>query len=338
MSPAAAWQHAVVTAVRGLTPTVREISLQFPAPVHAAPGAHINVEVVVEGLPDTRSYSVVRSAADGRAVIAVKRVENSRGGSRYMWTLEPGARLKATAPVSQFEPSYGAPAYLLVAGGIGVTPMPSLARALRQTGARPRLLYAVRNPEERAYAAELAELAGDDLRVYVASEGQGIDIPAEIDALPQAGQLYMCGPMGLMDAVRSHWARAGRDAALLRYENFGSGGRHAPQSFTVHVPRLGVQVQVAQDRSMLDALNDAGVATLFNCRRGECGLCAVDVVGLTGDIDHRDVFFSDEQHKSNTKICACVSRVVNGDITIDPAWRGDPDLSRPEVLEGGVTA
>lgn len=89
------------------------------------------------------------------------------------------------------------------------------------------------------------------------------------------------------------------------------------------MPRLAAEVRVRENESMLDALENAGVGVVFECRRGECGLCAVDIVATDGEIDHRDVFFSARQHAENRRMCACVSRIANGSVTIDPAWRGD---------------
>ena len=77
------------------------------------------------------------------------------------------------------------------------------------------------------------------------------------------------------------------------------------------------------DRSLLDVLNDAGVDTLFDCKRGECGLCAVDVVEAQGRIDHRDVFFSAHEKQENRRLCACVSRVSGGGLVLDSAYRPD---------------
>ena len=95
----------------------------------------------------------------------------------------------------------------------------------------------------------------------------------------------------------------------------------------MRVPRLGVEVRVPRDVTMLDALEAAGVGVLWDCRRGECGLCAIDVLEVEGTVDHRDVFFSEAQHAENRKICACVSRVVGGCLSVDPPYRGDGRLT-----------
>ncbi len=124
----------------------------------------------------------------------------------------------------------------------------------------------------------------------------------------------------MLEALKKAWLDAGRRAADLRFETFGSSGRFAAQAFRVQVPRHHIDIMVPADTTLLDALESAGVEALADCRRGECGLCALDVLGVEGEIDHRDVFLSEHEKQQNTRICACVSRVV-GTITLDSAYR-----------------
>ena len=100
-------------------------------------------------------------------------------------------------------------------------------------------------------------------------------------------ELYLCGPMRLLDAARQAGAGAGRPATSLRYETFANSGRHAPERFWVRVPSHGVEIVVPENKTMLDALNEAGVEVMWDCLRGECGLCAVDIVEVDGGIDHQ---------------------------------------------------
>jgi vanillate O-demethylase ferredoxin subunit len=109
----------------------------------------------------------------------------------------------------------------------------------------------------------------------------------------------------------------------LRFETFGNTGRFEAQPFWVELPRHQLRLQVPADRSLLDVLNDAGVETLFDCKRGECGLCALDIVRIEGTVDHRDVFFSPHQKSANQQLCACVSRISGGGVVLDSAYRAD---------------
>lgn len=316
------WLPAELVATRDLTPTIREFTISTSRALACPPGSHLKVRIDTAGRDDFRSYSVVDYAA-GIVRIAVKRQPESRGGSAHMWSLHPGAQLDIAPPRCDFPLTAGAAHYLLVAGGVGVTPMVAMAEQLAKRGNSLRMVYAARSADEFAYRDELQALLGERLELFAADTGEMLDIAAEIDALPADAELYMCGPFGLMEAVRHAWDAAGRPRAGLRYETFGSSGNYAAQAFTVKVPRLGVQVLVRENESMLDALENAGVGVVFECRRGECGLCSVDIVATDGDVDHRDVFFSARQHAENRRMCVCVSRIANGSVTIDPAWRGD---------------
>jgi ferredoxin-NADP reductase len=318
------WFDATVQSVRDVTPTVREFTLQPATGVtNHEPGGHLQVQVLVNGKPQTRSYSLI-GQPDGVAYrIAVKRLDDGRGGSLALWRLNVGDRLRVTAPQNHFPLDLTAPAYLLVAGGIGVTPLVLMAQTLAGRAAPVRMLQAARTEDELAYAAALKATLGDRLVSFVAGQGHMIDFNVEIAALPAGAQMVICGPAPMLDAARRAWALAGRPAANLRYETFGSSGRFAPQAFRALIPRQHIDIKVPADCSLLDAIEMVGVQTLSNCRRGECGLCAMDVLSVDGEIDHRDVFLSDEEKGRNQRICVCVSRVI-GTITLDSAYRSDP--------------
>jgi vanillate O-demethylase ferredoxin subunit len=126
----------------------------------------------------------------------------------------------------------------------------------------------------------------------------------------------------MLEAARSAWNAAGREPADLRYETFGSSGLLPTSEFRVRLKDSGAEIVVPQGRSMLSALNDAGFEVMSDCERGECGVCAIDVLAVDGEIDHRDVFFSDHQKSGNAKICPCVSRAV-GTVTVDTLYHPD---------------
>jgi vanillate O-demethylase ferredoxin subunit len=320
------WQTARVAAITDLTPTVREFLLQPEGGSAIAwpPGAHLQLRLRVAGREQTRSYSLVGLPAEagGAYRIAVKRLDDGRGGSKAMWSLAVGDTLPVSAPQNHFALALDAPESLLLAGGIGITPLVGMARALRQQGRAVRLLYGARSEAELAYAERLRAELGEALITAVAERGERLDLAAAIAALPMGAPCYVCGPAGLLDAARAAWAAQGRAAADLRFETFGSGGRLPTGSFVVQVPRHGCELTVPPGESLLDALEAAGVEVMSDCRRGECGLCAMDVLALEGEIDHRDVFLSAHERATNQRICACVSRVV-GRITLDSAWRPD---------------
>lgn len=325
------WQCAHVRALRDLTTSVREFELAPENGVRAwAPGSHLRVRVPLghETRHETRHYSLVglpvESASRGAYRIAVKRLEPGRGGSRHLWSLAEGAELAIGEPANHFELSTTAPQYLLVAGGIGVTPLVSMARTLAARGAALRMCYAARSANELAYRDELADALGARLAVFTGESGERVDLDAEIAALAPGGQLYVCGPIVLLDAAREAWERSGRAIGDLRFETFGNTGRHAAVPFWVELAdRGGQRIEVPANRSLLDVLEDAGIAALSDCRRGECGLCALQIVRTDGVVDHRDVFLSARQKAANERFCTCVSRVSGGGIVLDSAYRPD---------------
>lgn len=315
------WTSAELISTRDLTADIREFVLRPQAPIAAfAPGSHISVGVEIDGRPETRSYSLVGQADAKGFRIAVRRAPDSRGGSRYMWQLVPGARLNITLPSSQFQIDWTRSNYCLVAGGIGITPILGIAQVLARRDAEFVLHYAVRSHRDAAYLGELQALLGNRLVVHAGEEGRRLDLAATFAQLPPQAITLFCGPMRMLDAARHAWVDAGRALSDLSYETFGSSGLLPTETFRVRVADAGVELVIPSDRSMLDVLNAAGHEVISDCRRGECGVCAIDVVGIEGEIDHRDVFFSDHQKRENCKICPCVSR-ARGVITVDTLHR-----------------
>ncbi len=314
-------RSGVVRSTRDLTPRIRMIEIEPEGFAPPSSGSHIDFSVMIGGRPDVRSYSVVGPCADGVYRIAVKLLKPSRGGSAYMWNLAPGTRIAHSAPSNRFGLAHGRPEYLLLAGGIGVTPIFSHALALAHAGARFRLLYACRSKSDLALVDDLRDAVGERLEIFLSEEGRRVDIEAEIADLDRQGEFYVCGPIGMLEAAKRAWRASGRPAELLRFETFGASGEYPTVPFTIRIPRLGREVHVAENQSMLEALEEAGVDMIFDCRRGECGLCALPIIEADGIVDHRDVFFSDAEKAASAKLCTCVSRVYGRAITVDTADR-----------------
>jgi vanillate O-demethylase ferredoxin subunit len=280
----------------------------------------------------TRSYSLIGAPHPKAWRIAVKRMDEGRGGSLAMWRLAVGDRLLTSEPQNLFALDLTAPGYLVVAGGIGITPLVGMVQRLadlsRSTRVPLRVLYGARSEQEQVFAADLraalhglpASALGGPLQLH--SGPAGIDFASEIAALPTGGQLYTCGPVPMLEALKTAWQAAGRPPSDLRFETFGSSGRLPTQAFRLTVPRHGIDIEVPPGSTLLEALEGAGVPTIADCRRGECGLCVMDVVSVQGEIDHRDVFLSAHEKAGCKRICVCVSRAV-GNITLDSAWRPD---------------
>ena len=176
------WRSAQLRSVHDVTPDIRLFEIvpagDFVAPT---PGSHFNFVVDINGRPDVRSYSAVGPCADGIYRIAVKRLPNSRGGSAFMWRLRPGAQLTVSTPGNHFALSRGGEEYLLLAGGIGITPIYTMTHALARAGANFRMLYSCRRRQDLAFADELRHLMGDRLRLFISEEGSRIDLEQEIE-------------------------------------------------------------------------------------------------------------------------------------------------------------
>lgn len=321
----AEWQSATVVAVRDIADRIRRIEFEPEKPTRVRPGEHIDVLVNIDGRSDDRSYSVVEGSEDGsRIVVSVFRTPTSRGGSIFMHELEVGETVRITQPLQDFPLRIGAPAYVLVAGGVGITAILNMARLLKQRGDDYVLHYVGSNRERMAYLEELEAEHGDKLVLHVTAEHGRMSIATLLETVPALAELYMCGPIRLMEELRREWERSDRDITALRYETFGNSGWFDPEPFTVNVPKYGVSIEVAPSESMLEALERSGVDMMFDCRRGECGLCEVRITALEGVVDHRDVFYSERQKAPNSKMCGCVSRVAAG---TDAA----PGCARPSV-------
>ena len=311
---------AVVGGVTRLSDDLFTIDLMPDGWFEPAPaGSHIRLRLTINGQRAFRHYSVISASASTGYRIAVRRQAGGRGGSIAMCDLAAGTRISISPPRQAFALRAGKPGYLLVAGGIGITPLLSMASSLMRMGADVTLHHAVRQRSDLALSAGLADLLGPRMHSHVSAEGQRLDLTAAIAGLHPEGELYLCGPRRLLDEARRLWLAAGRPEGNLRFESFGNDGVAENRPFRIALPRLGVEVAVAANQTALDALEQAGVDLLSDCRRGECGLCAVPVLACDTAVDHRDIFFSDQQKSTNNQICLCVSRAAGGVLTID-SW------------------
>lgn len=303
----------VVREIANETPSILSLRLEHPdaEPLPPwQPGAHVDVQLITR---HERQYSLCGDPADDRGYrIAVHREELSRGGSHYIHTfLRAGSRVWVRPPRNHF-PLEAAPSHLLLAAGIGITPLLSMARALEAAGTDWRLVYAVRTRADIAFASEL-DAFGDRVRIHVGEEEGRLDLAAVVAAAAPDAEVYACGPARFTDALR-----APGDAAMggrrLHLELFAPRPRehHPDQDFEVRLARSGRVVPVPVGTTMLHALQGADVEVGGSCLRGVCGSCALRVVG--GTPEHRDSLTTSE---SSTTIYPCVSRALSPTLTVD---------------------
>lgn len=319
------WMDATIIDGVEIADNVRQIRIQPSGGSQAfTVGAHLDCSVYIDELPEVRSYSLIGRYTPGEPyTIAVKRLENSRGGSDYMWQLNAGDKISISAPVNHFELSYSATRYLLIAGGIGITPIVGMAEELsKRENTEVQLVYVGKQATAMPFIERLKALLPDKLTLHFSVSDGRFDVQKLLELAGPDTLAYLCGPLGFMDSVRQAWETSAFDNQKLRFETFGASGLFAPQAFKVRIPRFGAELEVPKNQSLLQVLRTAGIDVMYDCQKGECGLCQVDIVEYTGDIDHRDCFFSKAEKGENQKMCACISRVANGSVVIDTAYRG----------------
>jgi vanillate O-demethylase ferredoxin subunit len=283
------------------------------------PGAHIDVHVPAGPV---RQYSLCGDASDRlRYRIAVLHEPTSRGGSSGMHErVAEGAALQISAPRNHFTLAGGAAHHLLLAGGIGITPLLAMARALALDGQSFTLHYATRTRERTAFEAELRASAFSDRVRFHHDDGapeQRLDLPTLL-AAPQAGQhLYVCGPQGFMDAVLSTARAQGWPETQLHWEYFSAPPAQAEGdgAFEVQLGREGRVVQVPAGQTVVQALAEAGVMLPTSCEQGICGTCLTRVID--GQPDHRDQYLTPEEQAACDQFLPCCSRAKSARLVLD---------------------
>ncbi len=285
------------------------------------PGAHLDVQLPAGAGADgvlSRQYSLCGDPAErGCYRLGVLREPVGRGGSAYVHeSLRPGQRLRTRGPRNHFrlQPS---PAYLFVAGGIGITPILPMIGAAQAAESRWTLLYGGRTAASMAFTGRLAGY-GDRVTVRPQDVHGLLDLEAVL-ATPETDTLvYCCGPEPLIAAVEK-WC-AGWPAGALHVERFAAPEQPIRDPADEHSVEVvlngsGRCVLVPPDRPILDALADAGVDVLSDCREGICGTCEVGVV--EGEVDHRDFVLTDAEKAANRYMMVCVSRARSARLVLD---------------------
>ncbi|KAA0917639.1 oxidoreductase [Aquicoccus porphyridii] len=306
----------IVAKVRPLTERISEFTLQA-ADRGALPeweaGAHIRVDV--DG--GDRAYSLIRfGAGDGGDYrIAVQREDDGAGGSRFMHGLKDGDRIVATPPKCDF-PVVAGEAAVLLAGGIGITPIISMAAELQAAGVPFELHYAGRSREVMGFADDLSERFGDAVTVHCDDDESALDLAAVIGALGDR-HLYICGPRGLIDAARSTAEAAGVPGARVHVELFdnASAAVEGDRPFEVEVASSGEVFTIPPGKSIIEVLEEGGMDLIHDCQRGDCGICQTDVI--SGEPDHRDVVLSDAERAEGKVMQICVSRAKSARLVLD---------------------
>ncbi|MFF1510701.1 PDR/VanB family oxidoreductase [Streptomyces sp. NPDC058326] len=269
------------------------------------PGAHVDL-VLPSGL--VRQYSLCGDPADlSSYTVATRLIEDGGGGSREVHErLHAGVEIEIRGPRNRF-PLVGAPAYVFVAGGIGITPVLPMLRAAEAAGADWRLVYCGRSRATMPYLTEV-EALGDRVTVVPEDESGRPDL-GFLAHVPAETPVYCCGPDGLMDAVT---AAMPEDRAPY-LERFSAAATTGGTAFELELRRSGRTVTVAADRSVLSVVREEVPGVMYSCRQGFCGTCRQQVV--EGEVDHRDELLTDAERADSMLIC--VSRCAGKRLVLD---------------------
>lgn len=283
-------------------------------------GAHLPLEVSLGGDKTVlRHYSILSSVTEkGFYEIAVQREDAGRGGSKAIHnTFELGATVQAYAPKSEFPLIQDDSHKVLIAGGIGITPMLSMLRELAENNASFEIHYSARSEADLAFKEEVKALAGERAFFYASQEPNGTSL--DLDELMKKHseladtQVYLCGPQGLIKRVRELATENAWAEHRIHFESFGASAQTGDRAIEVHLKKSNQVVMVEPKQSILDALSEHKVAVPYDCKRGECGLCATTLIA--GEADHRDFYLTQEEQKH--QLCLCVSRAKTDSLTLD---------------------
>lgn len=308
----------IVTSIRDVTPIIKEFTLTRKGGEELlgfSGGSHIVVVMPSSPRVFKNPYSLVGHSQDRRSyTIAVRLEEEGRGGSLFMHRqVMVGSELAISQPCNLFPLNATARKHILIAGGVGITPMMAYLKDLPFLMGEYELHYAMRNRAFGAYVDDLTRMLGDRLHTYNDEKNTFIDIDDLLMRQPLGTHVYVCGPAGMVNAVMQTGKDLGWPEASLHYEIFAAP--EPGKAFTALLNRSGQEITVDENETLLDALESHAVDVDSLCRGGACGFCKTRVI--EGFPDHRDFYLSSEEKDSNQYIMPCVSRCRSESITLD---------------------
>jgi vanillate O-demethylase ferredoxin subunit len=289
-----------------------------PLPAFAA-GSHIDLH-----LPGgiTRQYSLCNDAAENhRYLIGVLKDPASRGGSEAMHAqVNEGDTLHISAPKNHFPLAHDARRSLLLAGGIGITPILCMTERLAVAGAEFEMHYCTRSPSRTAFRERIeASSFAPHVRFHFDDNRaeQKLNLAVLLGTQVEGTHLYVCGPKGFMDAVLSTARAKGWPETQLHYEFFSAEVRPSASdgSFEVKIASSGRVVVVPKSKTVVQALAEVGVEVQTSCEQGVCGTCITRV--LEGVPDHRDLYFTPQEQAANDQFTPCCSRAKSAMLVLD---------------------
>jgi ferredoxin-NADP reductase len=281
-------------------------------------GSHIDLNLP-SGL--VRSYSLVNPQDERhRYLVAVQKDRSSRGGSTWVHDkLHTGDIITISAPRNNFALTEDAPHSLLIAGGIGVTPLWCMMQRLGTLGRSAELIYCARSPKDAAFR-EAIEVAGGKAGAKVTFNYDGVpggkllDLKATIAAVAPGTHIYCCGPLPMLEAFEA--ATKDLPSERVHVEYFTAKDAPAAEGgYTVVLAKSGKSFQIAPGKTILETLLDAGINVASSCLEGVCGTCETKV--LEGIPDHRDVVLTDSERKASKTMMICCSGSKTDKLVLD---------------------
>jgi ferredoxin-NADP reductase len=310
----AAALELLVTEAVDEAPGIRSLVLRAPDGARLpsyVPGSHI----IIRCGGRSNAYSLTGTGEDPREYpVSVLQVASGNGGSAAIHRLAVGDRVTVSRPRSAFAPVATARRHLLVAGGIGITPMLSHLRAGRRWGRPVELLYSYR-PGRGAHLQALRALAGKSLAEFTGRTEFQAALARRLRRQPLGTHLYVCGPQGFTDLVLAEARAAGWPGHRLHAEAFGAAALDPGRPFTATLARSGRILGVPAGTSLLEALEGAGIPVPNLCRQGVCGECRLPV--RRGIPEHRDLYLGAGEKSANDSIMCCVSRSLDPELELD---------------------
>lgn len=280
-------------------------------------GAHVDVHI---GTSLIRQYSLCNDPIERhRYRLGILLAPNSRGGSLEIHrSFAVGTAIRIGQPRNNFALVEAAQRSILVAGGIGITPLLSMAYRLQNLGTDFELHYCTRSSSRTAFSDEISKTRFTS-RVIMhyddAPGSQRFTVGTSLPAPSHDTHLYTCGPTGFMDYVTDGALRQGWPADHIHIEHFTRSAAAGGEAFVVNAVRSGVTCEVPPGKSIAAALLDHGVDVLLSCEQGLCGICLTTV--LEGIPDHRDTFQTEEEKAANTQLAICCSRAKSSVLVLD---------------------
>jgi ferredoxin-NADP reductase/predicted pyridoxine 5'-phosphate oxidase superfamily flavin-nucleotide-binding protein len=282
------------------------------------PGSHLPIEV---SLPNNkkalRHYSITSSSIDNRFYeIAVQQEIHGGGGSKYMHEqLRIGHQVKTKLPVNDFSLTSPDKHHILIAGGIGITPIFSMLRQLVENNESFELHYSVKTSADAIFTEEIEALAGRNAHFYFtqAPNATRLDLQTLLATEKKSSHVYICGPVRMIQSAIEKAANNNWLKNHIHFESFGNAIQKNDQAVEVKLKKSGQVIVIDPKESLLDGLIAAKVIVPFECKRGECGMCVTEYV--EGIADHRDTFLTEDEKEHS--LCICVSRAKSRSITLN---------------------